>query len=251
MSTKIPWNDPDGTPCCCTRECIHTANFVDPLLWDPLTDGGFSAANQIELTQAQYDMFTAGGHVVFEASATASASGSKAIPPGNLVLFGSFTWSMTRKVEATFLNDSCKQKGLIFEETLLTKSCSSSGYSTGDSSEFYPYMELDYPCIPYIKFMIVRFSFYNANGITGGKLYPIGMYIQFRATFRILRTLEYGIEGFSPIFDLLLGPEWGISNTTGATTDFVNLITPEGTIPIPSTPLAGGSAQITYTTAPP
>ena len=253
MSTKIPWTDPDGTPCCCARECVHTANFVDPLLWDPLTGGGFSQALQLPLTTAQYAMFTAGGHIAFEWNASAFTSGSKKIPPygpGELELFGEFSVTHYRKVEATFLNNSCKQKGLVFTQTALTQTCSSSGYSTGINSEFYPYMELDYPCNS-SNLMTARFSFYNTAGTTGGQLYPIGMYVQFDAFFGFVRTLQYGIEGFAPIFDLLLFASKSFGHTTASTPHSINLITPEGTLALPCTSLGGSTASMTFTTSAP
>lgn len=240
-ATQVPWHAPgaaEANKCCCGSaiECEHTANFLDPRKWDPLTDGGFPTTSQIELTSAQYVLLTAGGYITFEASATASAAGNKLIPPGPdyLTLHGEFSWSMTKKVEATFLQNSCKQKGLEWTETVLTTNCSSSGSSSGGANpEWYPYYAANYPCVPYAKTMALRFSFYNRDGGTVGKLYDYGMYFNLRVYFRILRTLLFGEEGYDFFDGPTLGPIWAIENNSQSPDGNIAMQTDAGSILLP------------------
>jgi len=256
MSQIIPWNDPGAAPCCCGLECAHTANFNDPSLWDPLTGGGFASASQIEITPEQYALFTAGGSISWQASGGASVSGSKNIPPGDLVLYGDFSFILNRTIEANFLSNSCKQKELQFQETAISTECASDGFSEGTNSEFYPYMELNYPCDPFSKVMSARFSFYNAPGITGGKLYDFGMYFNLLMDFRINRTLLYGIQEFSA-FDLLLSGRWRVENNVSNPDGYVDLQTDAGTISLPyqkstfSSATSSGTSTMIFTASPP
>jgi len=249
MSQIVPWTTPGGAPCCCERTCEHTANFSDPTLWDPLI-----SATQIEITQEQYALFTAGGTMTLEASASDTVIGSVNIPPGDLVLNGVFSWSASRIVQSVFLNNSCKQSSPQWQETAFTKSCSSSGNSTGTNSEFFPYMALDYPCNPTVA-TTAAFSFYNAAGTTPGRLYNYGMYFRLLVNFGADRNLSFGEEGFQT-FLLTLSSQYRVTNNLSDSELTVPLVTSAGTIQLPvqspfSSATSSGSVSLSFNASAP
>lgn len=279
MSAKVPWTDPGGTPCCCQTNCEHTYNVGDPTKWDSLNYGGFAATSQIELTPLQHTLLTTGGTIIFEASGTSSGSRTfitaggdnlqTGQPDPDRVTTGEFYWSIHRTIQAEFLPNSCKQAGLVFQETELQTDCLSTGTTTGTGADFYQYNGgAGYTCVPLLKTMLARFSFYNADGLTEGKLFPVGMYYNLYVFFGIDRELwfgaiepdDQGVFGFGMVIE----PRFGMQNTNGTPTQFVDFNTGAGTLSLPviastspgfqavaTNQQEGGTAQLTFSPSAP
>lgn len=260
MSAIIPWNDPGGAPCCCGLVCEHTASS-DPTKWDQLIGGPFSPAAQVEITPQQFELFTAGGFLTYTVSGGLSVSGQKAIPPlppiepDPLTLHGTYGFSVTRTVESQFVPSSCKQKSLEWTNKAFSISCASNGFSTGSGAEFHPYMDKDvgivYPCQTLVNAMSARFSFYNKEGTTPGKLYDYGMYFQFAAQFSSFRALLFGMVGFASQFDLLLGGQWAIGHAQDNPVGYLTLSTDAGEILLPYNGSPNATASMTFSASAP
>ena len=209
MSLIVPWNDVGAAPCCCSGSCIHTADFVDPTKWDPMTGSGMADGAQIEINSTKFDLLYAGGSVVYDAQGGATSSGGK-------------SFAMSRTLEADFLTDSCKQGGLVFTETSFSL--------TGD------------PVIAFFttKVMQFRFSIYNQDGTTPGKLYPIGLYFQINIVFSV------AFQGGGTA-------RWQVGHTNSATSLYLPFIIGGETLQLPieksvfSSVVSSGTASLTFT----
>lgn len=197
---------------CCGGKCVHTANFVDPTKWDPLTGSGMSAGAQKEINSAQFALLFAGGHLVFDAQGSASN--------------GTSSFAMSRTIEADFLANSCKQGGLNFTET---------NFSLTGSPVISVFTA---------KVLQARFSIYNQDGTTAGKLYPIGLYFQF-------------FQRFSVAFQAGGTARYQIEHTANATSTYLPFIVGSDTLQLPfensvfSSFISSGSTSLTFTPSAP